>query len=98
MATEKRLVDANVLIEKEKPMDSITHGMVMAVQSEHILDAPTVDAVEVVRCCDCQNCTTFQQAADSEVLLFCEKWKGHQMVDPTDFCSYGERRINNADD
>ena len=50
------------------------------------------DAVEVVRCCDCQNCTVFQQAPDSEVLLFCEKRKGHPMVDPTDFCSYGERK------
>lgn len=55
-------------------------------------DAPGVDAVEVVRCCDCQNCTVFQQAPDSEVLLFCEKRKGHPMVDPTDFCSYGERK------
>ena len=42
-----RLIDADKLIEKEKQMDSITHGMVMAVQSEHIIEAPTVDAVEV---------------------------------------------------
>jgi hypothetical protein len=47
---------------------------------------------ELVRCCDCQNCTAYQQFADSEVILFCEKWKGHPKVDPTDFCSYGERR------
>lgn len=50
MANEKRLdlIDREALIEKEKPMDSITHGMVMAVQSERILEAPTVDAEEVV--------------------------------------------------
>lgn len=27
--------------------------------------------------------------------LFCERWKGHPEVDPTDFCSYGERRTDN---
>ena len=57
----------------------------------------TVDAVEVVRCCDCQNCTSLIRSVDSEVLLFCEHWKGHPMVDPTDFCSYGERRTDETD-
>lgn len=47
---------------------------------------------KVVHCCDCKNCTAFQQFADSEVLWFCDKWKGHPKVDQTDFCSYGERR------
>ena len=106
MANEKqvltncqRLIDANALLaELDKfvnPMPDayglhFLNGLSTAITE--IEDAPIVDAVEVVHCCDCQNCTVFQQFADSEVLLFCEKWKGHPLVDPTDFCSYGERR------
>lgn len=33
-----------------------------------------------------------QASADEEVKWYCEKWKGHPMVDPTDYCSKGERR------
>lgn len=46
----------------------------------------------VVHCCDCQNCTAFQTSVDEEVKWYCERWKGHPMVDPTDYCSKGERR------
>ena len=52
--------------------------------------APTIDAVPVVRCKDCENGTV------------CVNSKGTEYVDcvlddysvrkPTDFCSYGERR------
>jgi hypothetical protein len=98
MANEKqvltncqRLIDANELQRNIDCCDIDTYDDMCTI-AEQIKDAPTVDAVEVVHCCDCQNCTAFQQFADSEVLLFCEKWKGHPLVDPTDFCSYGERR------
>ena len=63
---------------------------------EMIEAAPAVDAVEVVHCCDCTRCTVLVRQVDSEPLWFCEYWKGHPMVDPTDFCSYGERRTDNA--
>lgn len=83
---------------REKLIDILTsfYGvdpMYFGVEAQQLADHLIANGVEIpVHCCDCQNCTTFQQAADSEVLLFCEKWKGHQMVDPTDFCSYGERK------
>lgn len=48
MANEKRLIDANALI-KEACADG-AYGYVDAFQ---IANAPTVDAVEVVRCKDC---------------------------------------------
>lgn len=93
---EKRLIDANALLERMNVVtEDKTCPLHVAAEIEQEIElAPTVDAVEVVHCCDCQNCTAFQQFADSEVLLFCEKWKGHPLVDPTDFCSYGERRDN----
>lgn len=56
-------------------------------------DSPTVDAVEVVRCCDCQHCDVFQKEVDSETILIC-MIHSFELVDPTDFCSYGERKDN----
>ena len=56
-----------------------------------ILNAPTVDAVEVVRCCDCHYCDVFQDAPDSEPMFMC-MIHSFELVDPTDYCSRGERR------
>lgn len=48
-------------------------------------DAPTVDAVEVVRCKDCK----YLMFSD----CYGECGKGHMgIVSPYDFCSYGERK------
>lgn len=51
------------------------------------------DVVPVVRCCDCQHCVTFQKEADSEVILTCY-CHSLEIVDPTDYCSKGERKDN----
>ena len=50
MANEKRLIDANALIEEANAEGA--YGYVDAFQ---IANAPTVDAVEVVRCRDCKH-------------------------------------------
>lgn len=48
-------------------------------------DAPSVDAVEVVRCKDCK----YLMFSD----CYGECGKGHMgIVSPYDFCSYGERK------
>ena len=47
----------------------------------------------VVHCCDCKNCSVVVDNIGC-ARLFCERWKGHPEVDPTDFCSYGERRTD----
>lgn len=47
-----------------------------------------------VHCCDCLKCTGIVNQVDGEPILFCEHWKGYPKVDPTDFCSYGERKDN----
>lgn len=56
-----------------------------------IKNAPTVDAVEVVRCKDCIYCTNIGMTSD------CFKSYGMTFVNPDDFCSYGERKSNETD-
>lgn len=56
-----------------------------------VYKAPTVDAVEVVRCRDCShvficNCQSCRQG----VSVYCEIYGKHMTMN--DFCSYGERR------
>ena len=111
MATEKRLIDANALSEKIGNMkNEITHnrgGYRYCSEDEKnewdklddfdslVCDAPTIDAVEVVRCCDCASCkVTFDNVGAGH--WHCKKRYGFPEVDPTDFCSYGERRTDNG--
>jgi hypothetical protein len=57
-------------------------------------DAPTVDAVEVVRCKDCKYYKEYIPREDqSAMMCFCPCCLGGQgKKKPTDYCSYGERR------
>ena len=61
-----------------------------------ITDAPTVQAVEVVRCKDCRYAYINFFSANSGVAL-CRHWTNHAegkqaITQHDDFCSYGERR------
>ena len=54
--------------------------------------APTVDAVEVVRC---RECTNGYESSCGSTGMRCKKWGCYDMncdCRPDDFCSYGERR------
>lgn len=80
VSSKKRLIDANALI-KEANAD----GAYGYVDAKQIAEAPTVDAVEVVRCLDCK------------YLMFSDCYgecdKGYMgVVRPDDFCSRGERK------
>ena len=86
MANEKRLIDANALIEEANAEGA--YGYVDAFQ---IANAPTVDAVEVVRCRDCKHW--------HKETLFCDYMpygEAQERVNwyADDFCSYGERKDN----
>ena len=72
-----RLIDADQLI-KEANAD----GAYGYVDAKQITDAPTVDAVEVVRCKDCKH---YNEG-------FCVGYHAHHDTLPDDFCSYGERK------
>lgn len=90
MKSEKRLIDANELLEKHT---CDVYGayddacMVKAVFVPYIKGAPTVDAAEVVRCRDCIHHEHY------DALLYCGHTRGLAgSVAPDDFCSYGERK------
>ena len=59
-----------------------------------ILEAPTADVVEVVRCEKCKYCVTHTCAITGIKTLFCDYGEKPAMVHPTHFCSYGERAVN----
>ena len=88
-ANEKRMIDANALI-KEANAD----GAYGYVDAKQIADAPTVDAVEVVRCKDCKyycqdkinGVICRHPALDFDTECF-DHWIN---TNPDDFCSYGE--------
>ena len=111
MESEKRLIDANAL---EKDMRAyadnkaycghieLANGILKAVG--RIDEAPTVDAVEVVRCENCENAVPFSWAAAGERVqgFRCMKDEGaigyKCCVSGDDFCASGKRRINDAND
>jgi len=111
MTTEKRLIDANAIEKhcrstkmiklfpewKEFPYDMklalIRYGKAW---KEIIQNAPTVDAVEVVRCKECKF-YELKYYPDNTKAMTCENSKAIWTRTPPDaFCSYGERRIENA--
>ena len=53
-------------------------------------DAPTVDAVPVIRCKDCKHWKFAQHINDN----LCHRFDGDPWIptEPNDFCSYGERK------
>ena len=81
MTNEMRLIDANELWHKTFICDEV------AEVRKFIEQAPTVDAVEVVRCKDCKHCSN----NTPDGLHWCDEHEIGSLCDD-DFCSYGERR------
>ena len=81
-SNEKRLIDANALI-KEANEDG-AYGYVDAFQ---IANAPSVDAVEVIRCWECKHCDPENHHCDHPMSTAAPLSRK-----PDDFCSYGERK------
>lgn len=85
-----RLIDADALIE-----EALTEGAYGYVDALQIANAPTVDAVPVVRCKDCQHWKPSGSKAgnsfsDMEYIGGCEF--SNYYCRESDFCSYGERK------
>ena len=89
-SNEKRLIDREALLSFEK-MDA----ELCATCGEHhtaedvimmIKTAPTVDAVEVVRCRECKHCDPENYHCDHPMGTAAPLRRK-----PDDFCSYGER-------
>ena len=81
---EKRLIDANKLI-KEANED----GAYGYVDAKQIADAPTVDAVEVVRCRECKFGSWDSEMDDAMV---CVRTNDGFWRSGNDFCSRGIRK------
>ena len=82
MENKKRLIDANSLIK-----EAYADGAYGYVDAEQIADAPTIDAVEVVRCRECK------WWHEDDGVGYCDNPDGlDNYAKPDEFCSYGERR------
>lgn len=103
MATEKRLIDANALgRDSFHIMCEGEDGEAFercVVDWDDIETAPTIDAVEVVRCKDCKQLMLWCKPTDKVIgECFIRKMNSEDeqfcMVGADDFCSYGERKID----
>lgn len=94
-----RLIDADEL--KGKAFATPDDGEHF-VYCQDIDEAPTVDAVPVVRCRDCiafEEIGKYPTNKGGTPLGYCYHWQYEQgmspnQVDGNDFCSYGERKVD----
>ena len=103
MANEKRLIDANALkkeivdwkVNLHPQNQDYATGYFSALSAVEGMLAyvPTVDAVEVVRCKDCDHCDISHPTGKPTPWYLCKhnRWT---VTRPDDFCSYGERRTD----
>ena len=87
---EKRLIDANKLIDfidvgHLRQPGELCYSEVDVVNL--LSHAPTVDAVEVVRCWECKHCDPENHHCDHHMGT-----AAPLMRKPDDFCSYGKRK------
>lgn len=97
----KRYIEANALIQDiEQSKANNNHNNSIACQThnaEHkkfikmVLDQPTADVVEVVRCKDCG----MSRETEDERYLFCMQFA--DTVDCQAFCSYGTPKERSGD-
>lgn len=92
----RRYIDADkllnpdniIVMQDETGIDEFPYTYTNAVKVETILNAPTADVVEVVRCKDCK----WWRRMNGDKRLQC--FHGHGLIRTTenDYCSRGERR------
>lgn len=106
-----RLIDADALREVhcegcDETIRSICENDPVCATLMWVDEAPTVDAVPVVRCKDCKHyhenegwCDKHSTFIDDRG-VFCHPWESNEWKTfaPDDFCSHGERRGNNGID
>ena len=87
-SSEKRLIDANALISYiDECSQESRFRVYYGYAKSFIDDAPTVDAVPVVRCRDCKH---FKRNLENDT--YCSSVNGLTDPQEDDFCSYGERK------
>jgi hypothetical protein len=87
-----RYIDAELLKEKIFPIGMVAdgnYGINAKAIKVAIDNQPTADVVEVVRCKDCCWCIV---TSPPYAAAYCIKGMRSIIVEPDDFCSYGERK------
>lgn len=95
-----RLIDADAILKADENSDKalvLGSGKALeiayALLKKKVADAPTVDAVQVVRCEDCKHLRVWNR---KDIYAFCPKinivFLPFEMDTRTFFCSYGERK------
>jgi hypothetical protein len=75
-----RLIDADALIQKRNHAKAYAPDMYVIGQG-YVMDAPTIDAVPVVRCRECKN------FSPRNLVNFCSRTG--RTCENNDYCSYG---------
>ena len=83
-----RLIDADKLREKWIWGSTDRTKKVECIELVDLDNAPTVDAVEVVRCCDCK---WYRKPYGGKEVL-CTFWLDWLPTEEDDYCSFGERK------
>ena len=80
-----RLIDADALLDGRED-----HEMI----STHLIwNAPTIDAVPVVKCKDCIHRVYTDEGESCPDDIVCDLWESDGFYE-TDYCSWGERRAD----
>ena len=87
-----RLIDADALIDSLN-IRSVTYNCII---NKCIEDAPTIDAVEVVRCKDCK-WSDWYKNLNGEHRCYCMEHGSLGHTDD-DYCSYGEREESEVEE
>ena len=88
-----RLIDADWVLEHTKPYElsdedwSVTGGTAIRLIHNAIDQAPTIDAVPVVRCEDCK-----YFGLNDENVPYCSNPFGLDDPEPNGFCNYGREK------
>lgn len=86
-----RYIDADALMEEI--FDELSDGEVLySIPPDRIDDAPTIDAVEVVRCADCTHGSVCRFEEDPEIVICTNKNMFPLRVSPGFYCAHGKRK------
>lgn len=102
-----RQIDADALWD-ELTEDLEDGDVLYRIPPSYIDDAPTVDAVPVVRCRECEHAERYERTDGTagyycghpqNTFVFGDRWDRvfKPVKNPDDFCSYGQRRGQSAD-
>lgn len=90
MVKTMRLIDADAFMEEYRKIQMASLKMQhVCITDEAIDNAPTVDAVPVVRCKDCKHCNT--DWAIGKWYGSCKVWNTHSVMADW-YCVNGERK------